>query len=242
MINKILEILTSNDSQAKELGCQLLIAEFNKTYNHPYHLIFKIRNIAEIITGCFKFEPPEELTIEELEKNGINYQYPFIFNFGNIAMTHTYIQFRQTSLHPKAVAKSPIKVCSTVKDFHYEGDTEFFKKLSSKLHSDISQYVSLMNITVASNYPGNSNYVGDSIVIYNLISNCIKFYKNYDFLHLLIEWEIVNELIPHYGEELKLHWYELRLKETPSILFYEFGEEEYREEVEKLEKRNGEKV
>ena len=104
MIDKIIKIMISNDSQAKELGCQLLVGYLMENYNSNYDIIFRIRDIVSVLTGCFQFQIPNEIEVEELVN--VNYQYPFEFEFGNISMRTTYIQYQRSSTRPK-IRKTP---------------------------------------------------------------------------------------------------------------------------------------
>ena len=225
MIDKIIQVMTSNNSSSKELGCQLLIAYLNDFGNHPITILGVVEDITKIITGSFKFEIPNEIELEDLT-NGPNYQYPFVFSFGNVDMLHTYVQYSQTSLHPKAKGE-PFKVRNIHKEFHYKGETKYFKSFQKDLINAVAN-----NIDANDTTSGNLAYIG----------KCINFYREYRPLHLLIEWEIVNELIPHYGESLKYNWYWLRLLKDVEVLYHQFGEERYKEEVEKLNHRDGEKI
>jgi hypothetical protein len=225
-MDKIIEILMSNNDTSKLLGCQLLISHLERDCGYPMILLESITNVVNIMKATWKLEIPTEVEIDELEQTGPNYQYPFMFKFGNVQILFVYVQFSQRSLHPK-LNHIPIKTVSGKVDVHYTGETKYWKYLESVLHKATG------NLTQTSGRP---------IFVYADLADRLNIYRNDRYLHLLIEWEIVNELIPHFGEELKQHWYQFRLKETIETLYYKFDELKYKEEVEKLQKSDGEKV
>jgi len=228
MLNKLLTLFTTDCNDRCKLATQLLISYFIGINEHePNKILYHVEFIAALIVNHFKVEIPVTKTIEELAQVP-SFQFPFHFEFGDISIIYTYVQYVQHSMHPDTLLQ-PYRVNELKYVIQYTG-IPYFKKKIEDLDAD------LIHITTDVEFTDLTIVLDD-----------INFYKDNKDLRRCIEFEIIKELEGQFGKTLLYHWFNNWNFDAETIyhLFEEADYEQLAEEhyiASQRDNRDGEKV